>query len=122
MPPVSHVLAITNNLQQASCRLRLLALLQPLAERGVHVDVQVRPRAFFARRRLLKSAANYDAVLLQRKMLNPLDARVLRKSARHVFFDVDDAVMYHPYPVGPIERWRTWKRLFAGNRNVLSIT
>jgi glycosyltransferase involved in cell wall biosynthesis len=115
---VSNVLVITNNLRQASFRLRVQALANVLAERGIRLDIHVRPRGIFARRRLLKSAAKYDAVLLQRKLLDPMDAALLRKSARKVFFDVDDAVMFHSRPVGPLRRWLTWRRFAATARRV----
>jgi glycosyltransferase involved in cell wall biosynthesis len=105
-----RVLVITNNLQQASFRLRIEALRDALAQRGVELDIQVRPRAMLPRRHLLRRANLYDAVILQRKMLDPLDTRLLAKNARKLFFDVDDAVMFHSRPVGPIERWRTARR------------
>src|SRR5208282_4628443 len=60
-----------------------------------------------------KSAASFDAVLLQRKLLDPIDARLLRQSARRIVFDVDDAVMFHSRPVGPISRWQTRRRFAA---------
>jgi len=113
---VSRVLVITNNLQQASFRLRVQALTQALEQRGVTLDVHVRPRQGLARRQLLKSASTYDAVLLQRKMLNPGDTRLLRKNARKLFYDVDDAVMYHSRPVGLLKRWQTWRRFLATAR------
>jgi len=115
---VSRVLVITNNLQQASFRLRIEALRPALAQRGVLLDVHVRPRGLFSRRALLKRAAEYDAVLLQRKMLDPIDVRLLRKHAKKFFFDVDDAVMYHSRPVGPVERWRTRRRFLATAQSV----
>ena len=70
-----RVLVITNNLQQASFRLRIDALRQALAQRNISLDIHVRPRQMFSRRGLLKRAAEYDAVLLQRKMLDPFDLR-----------------------------------------------
>jgi glycosyltransferase involved in cell wall biosynthesis len=108
-----RVLAITNNLKQASYRLRIAALVAPLAARGVDLAIQVRPRSFFARRRLLRSAADYDAVILQRKLLDPGDAELLKSSGKSIFFDVDDAVMHHNRNVGFIERWRTNRRFEA---------
>jgi glycosyltransferase involved in cell wall biosynthesis len=116
-PPVSQILVITNNLQQASFRLRIDVLRNPLASRGVNLLVQVRPRGIFARRTLLKTAAHFDAVILQRKMLDPLDMKLLRQSARKIFFDVDDAVMLHSRPVGFIENWRTQRRFDATAKN-----
>jgi glycosyltransferase involved in cell wall biosynthesis len=115
-PSVSRVLVITNNLQQAAFRLRVQALTQLLQQRGITLDIQVRPREGVARRQLLKSASTYDAVLLQRKMLNPGETRLLRKHAHKLFFDVDDAVMYHSRPVGLLKRWQTWRKFLATAR------
>src|SRR5581483_5174377 len=107
---MKRILAITNNLKQASYRLRLAALVTPLAARGFALDVHVRPRGLLARRRLLRTAHEYDGALLQRKLLDPGDLRVLRARAKRIAYDVDDAVMYHERPVGRIERWRTTRR------------
>jgi len=111
-------MVITNNLQQASFRLRIDALRNPLATRDVVLDIHVRPRAILSRRRLLKRAADYDAVILQRKMLDPIDLRLLRRHSKKLFYDVDDAVMFHSRPVGPIECWRTRRRFRAVARSV----
>lgn len=112
-PSVSRVLVITNNLQQASFRLRIESLRDALAQRGFELDIHVRPRSMLPRRRLLRRAAEYDAVILQRKMLDPLDTSLLKRNARKLFYDVDDAVMFHSRPVGPIEQWRTNRRFHA---------
>jgi glycosyltransferase involved in cell wall biosynthesis len=110
---MTRVLVITNNLRQASFRVRIEALIPSLAGHGIECDVQVRPGGMLARRRLLRSAEDYEAVLLQRKLLDPGDARLLRRHARRILFDVDDAVMYHAHEVGRISRWRTARRFAA---------
>jgi glycosyltransferase involved in cell wall biosynthesis len=115
---VKRVLAITNNLRQASYRLRVAALIDPLAERGVKLEVKVRPRQWSARRQLLRSAEDYDAVLLQRKLLDGWDARLLARHARRVYFDVDDAVMYSNGPADWFSRWRNWRRFLATAKHV----
>jgi glycosyltransferase involved in cell wall biosynthesis len=109
---VKRVLVITNNLNQASYRLRMEVLIQPLQKRGLMLEPILRPRAWMARRRLLRSAASYHAVILQRKLLDPSDMKVLRKNARRVYFDVDDAVMFGLSP-GPLQRWMSWRRFLA---------
>ena len=113
-----RVLVIANNLQQASYRVRIDALIGPLRRRGVELETRLRSRAWRERRALLDSAGDYDAVILQRKLLDPGDARLLRRRARRVFFDVDDAVMYHAHPVGLVSRWRTGRRFRATATNV----
>jgi glycosyltransferase involved in cell wall biosynthesis len=110
---MKRILVITNNLQQASYRLRIAAILPALRERGFDLDVQVRPRGIFARRRLLASGDQYDAVLLQRKLLDPWDAKLLRKKARRIVYDVDDAVMFDEKPRGRFSQWRLARRFDA---------
>jgi glycosyltransferase involved in cell wall biosynthesis len=115
---VERILVITSNLQQASYRVRIAALIEPLRARGFELDVHVRPKKWFARRALLRTAGAYHAVILQRKLLDEFDAGLLRRCARKVFYDVDDAVMIHPGQVGWWSRLRTTLRFVATARNV----
>jgi glycosyltransferase involved in cell wall biosynthesis len=66
----------------------------------------------------MRRAARHDAVILQRKLLDPWDARILRQHARKIFYDIDDAVMHHPHPVGLWSRFRTRRRFIATTRIV----
>jgi glycosyltransferase involved in cell wall biosynthesis len=118
---VKRVLVITSNPAQASFRLRIGVLVEPLSQRGLALDVQVRPRSFLARRKLLRSAADYDAVILQRKMPSQAEWRILARCARPVFLDVDDAIMYRKDSAGWIARWRAWRRFLAMARNVTRV-
>lgn len=116
---MKRILVLANNLRQASFRLRIAALIPLLVERGFDLDVQLRPKGLLAGPGLwgiLKTAGEYDAVLLQRKFLNPLDAGILRRHARRVVYDIDDALMFHNRPVGRISRWRTQRRYLATAR------
>src|SRR4051812_26807599 len=115
---MSRVLVIITNPFQASYRLRIHAIAPLLAQRGFELDVQLRPKGLWARRKFLRAAGNYHGVILQRKLLDPSDARLLRQSARRIHYDIDDAVMYHAHPVGLISRWRTRRRFEATARIV----
>lgn len=116
---MSRVLVLINNPRQASYRVRIEAIVPLLRERGFDLDVQVRSRNWLARRRLLRSAGAYHAVLLQRKLLDPSDARLLRRSATgKIFYDIDDAVMYHNRPVSWLTRWTTSRRFQATARAI----
>jgi glycosyltransferase involved in cell wall biosynthesis len=118
---MKRILVLANNLAQASFRLRIAALIAPLAERGFELDVQLRPKGLLAGPKLwpiLKTAGEYDAVLLQRKFLGPLDASLLRKNAKRILYDIDDALMFHNRPVGRVSRWRTQRRFLATARIV----
>ena len=59
-------------------------------------DVHQLPKNKFSRWTLFKSARNYDAVLLHKKCLNFFDAKILRRYAKKIIYDFDDAIMYSP--------------------------
>ena len=113
---MKRVLVLANNLKQASYRVRVEALLPLLRERGVEPTVGLRSRNVFDNLRLYRSAREFDAVLLQRKLLDPWEARLLRRHAKRIVYDIDDAVMYHNRPVSWLSRWRTSRRFLATAR------
>jgi glycosyltransferase involved in cell wall biosynthesis len=84
-----------------------------LAKREIELDARLRPRSWLHQYMLLLSSRKYDAVVVQRKLLEKWDVRLLRMGRARIFFDVDDAVMHHPKPVGLIERWRSRRRFTA---------
>jgi glycosyltransferase involved in cell wall biosynthesis len=113
---MKRVLVLANNPAQASFRLRVAALAPLLAERGFELEICIRPKGWMAGpklRRALRAAGAYHAVLLQRRFLDPLDAGALRRHARKIFYDIDDALMFHNREVGRISRWRTQRRFRA---------
>jgi glycosyltransferase involved in cell wall biosynthesis len=89
-----HVLIITNNPDRASFRQRIEIYLDYLRAGGINCNVCRYPRSPLARWRLLRSSRDFDAVFLHKKRLNPFDALLLRRYARKVIYDFDDAVMY----------------------------
>ncbi|HEY2586487.1 MAG TPA: glycosyltransferase family 4 protein [Tepidisphaeraceae bacterium] len=116
---MKRVLVLANNPAQASFRLRIAALAPLLAERGFEWEICIRPKGWLAGselRRILRNAGTYHAVLLQRRFLDPLDAGVLHRHARKIFYDIDDALMFHNRQVGRISRWRTGRRFRATAR------
>src|SRR5687768_3002345 len=115
---LKRVLAVASNLEQASARLRVAALVEPLLRRGFDVELRALPKPWQARRALLRSAGGFHAVLLHRKLLDPWNWDLLRRHARRVVYDVDDAVLYAPAPVGWYSRWRTALRFDATTRRV----
>ena len=98
------VLVITIDMKEAAFRLRLKILRDLLAD-GYEFDFEVRPGDFSARGKLIATAGDYDAVIVQRKLLDPSHARLLRRRAKKVFFDLDDAVMVQRRK---ISRWSQW--------------
>ncbi len=90
------LLILSNNPGRASFRQRIGIYLPQLRAGGADCVVEKLPSHYLSRWRLYRSAANYDAVLLHKKTLNFWDAKVLRKHARKIIYDFDDAVMFSP--------------------------
>ncbi len=89
-----NILALVPDLKAPSCRFRVLQFVGPLAAEGVKLEVRELSRCKLRRWRLLRSSSRFDAVFLHRKLLNNLDYRVLKKHARRLIYDFDDALIY----------------------------
>jgi len=93
------LLIITNNPDRASFRQRGEVYLDQLLKQGIEPYVEKFPAGALSRIKLLMGCGCFDGVLLHKKRLNPLDAFLLRRYAKKVIYDFDDAVMYsdkHP--------------------------
>jgi len=91
-----RLIVISNNPDRASFRQRVKVHLDFLRLSGINCEVVRFPGSPVARYRLLRHTADYDAVFLHKKRLNLFEAPLLRKFARRIIYDFDDAVMYKP--------------------------
>ena len=89
-----RLLAITNNPERASFRQRIGVYIEHLQRSGIEVDVARLPKRMAGRIRFFRKAREYDGVFLHKKVLNPIDAFFLRKYARKIIYNYDDAVMF----------------------------
>jgi glycosyltransferase involved in cell wall biosynthesis len=89
-----NLLVITNNPHRASFRQRIGVYFDILRANGIDCEVAQLPAGVSARYKLFRRAADFDAVFLHKKGLNPLDALWLRKHSRKIIYNFDDAVMY----------------------------
>jgi glycosyltransferase involved in cell wall biosynthesis len=108
-----RVLVITIDPAEAAFRLRLGILAPLLAADGYTFDYRTRPGDLRDRRRLIGTAGDYDAVIVQRKLLDPSHARLLRRRAQRVIFELDDAVMTQRRKVSAWSRWLKERRFRA---------
>ncbi|MBL9122678.1 MAG: glycosyltransferase family 4 protein [Planctomycetaceae bacterium] len=89
-----RVIALIEKPDHVCYRYRLEAFIPELWERGCTLEAAPLARSWLGRLRQLRSLAAADVVILQRKLLPLLQLAVLRRSARKLIYDFDDAV-YH---------------------------
>lgn len=116
MSPVRAVF-VAESLAQASARLRILQALGPLEAQGVRAEALELPPRARGRWDFFRSLARADVVVLHRVLLNFLEFAFLRRNARRLLFDYDDAVMHRdPFRRSPLsrKRMRRFARTVAG--------
>lgn len=101
------ILFLTENEDGPSTRYRVRQFLPELEARGGEVTVSVVPDDRTARRALFAAAADHDRVVVQRRLVHPFDVRALRRSARSLIFDFDDAIQF---PDSMSRKRRSWSR------------
>ena len=89
-----RLLFITTRLTKPSYRFRIEQMFPCLQADGHEWRVELLPDSFFDRVALFKTAADFDAVVLQKKLLNRLELGILFGFARALIYDFDDAVMF----------------------------
>ena len=88
------VLALVDAPDHVCCRYRIRAFEPALDQAGCQLALRGLARGAWARWSQFRQASEYDAVILQRKLLPGWQLSALRKRARHLVFDFDDAVLY----------------------------
>ena len=88
------VLFLIQGFSVAASRYRVLQYLPYLKSKGVEAKVGLYPRTIKENIRFFNDLPNYDMVFLQRKRFNQPRLALLRRRARRIVYDFDDAVMY----------------------------
>lgn len=86
------VLALVESDTHVCCRYRILAFRSALQSAGHTLTIRAFPRDIVARLRLFAAARRFDVVVVQRKLLSLVELLILRRFARKLLFDFDDAV------------------------------
>lgn len=89
---MKKVLFLVKSEKTPSSRIRICELIPYLEKYGISGDVQFLPASCWKRWKLFKKAKDYSIVVLQKKLFSPLEFRKLRKQARFLVFDFDDAI------------------------------
>lgn len=100
-----------------STRIRVFNLLPVLREKGNYVDVFIYPSKLLDKLSFFKKLKHYDVVILQKKLVTFMDAFILRKFAKRLFFDFDDAIYLNDDTKGQFESKTRYQRF----RNIVKI-
>jgi glycosyltransferase involved in cell wall biosynthesis len=113
-----NLLALVESPDHVCCRYRIRAFAPAIERAGCSLTCERLERGAVRRTLQLRRAARFDVVILQRKLLPPWQLRILRRAARRLVFDFDDAVLFRDSndPRGPDDRRRL--RRFAGMMDV----
>lgn len=87
-----RVAALVESIEHVCCRYRLRAFAPRLAEQGIALRYHEIPKTWWRRLVFARQVADADAVILQRKLLAYPEVVMLRRNAKRLFFDIDDAV------------------------------
>ncbi|MFO0956206.1 MAG: glycosyltransferase family 4 protein [Isosphaeraceae bacterium] len=122
VPVRANVLALTEGPNHVCYRYRIRAFEPFLEEKGCRVTVWPLAKGLPERLKQLRGAREFDAVILQRRLLSTWETAWLRRHARRLVFDYDDAVMYrdsyHPKGLDAPRRRRRFRSI-AGSADVL---
>lgn len=88
------VLFLIQGFSVAASRYRVLQYIPYLRSNGIETKITLYPRTLKENIKFLKEVRNYDVIFLQRKRFNQPRLLLLRKRAKKIIYDFDDAVMY----------------------------
>ncbi len=88
------VVFLIHSLEVSGCRYRVLQYLPYLKEKGVEASVHFFKEPWLDKIRFYRSLGDYDLLYIHRRLFSPLEFAYVRRRARKIIFDFDDAIMY----------------------------
>jgi len=88
------VLFLIQGYSVAASRYRVLQYIPYLKSKGVEITLSLYPRTLKENIRFFYRLPQYDIVFLQRKRFNQPRLELLKRRAKQIVYDFDDAVMY----------------------------
>jgi glycosyltransferase involved in cell wall biosynthesis len=85
---------LIHSLEINSCRYRVLQYLPYLKKAGIDVSIHFYQRRWRDKLRFYNTLGHYDIFYIHRKLFPPLEFAYIRRKARKIIYDFDDAIMY----------------------------
>lgn len=111
-----HVLFLVPRLDKASTRYRVSQFLPSLDAAGISWEIRALSRTSRQWRQFLRQLMRADIVFIQKKLFSSLEIAIVRKLARRLVFDLDDAVMFKDGPASSRQQTRQARRFGATAR------
>jgi glycosyltransferase involved in cell wall biosynthesis len=89
-----HVAFLATRAAKPSFRFRVERMLPSFAERGHRCETLFLTGSLWQRLALYRKLGRFDVVYLQKRLLSRPELMLLRRSARTLIYDLDDAVMF----------------------------
>ncbi len=121
------VLFLVKSEKTPSSRIRVLDLVPYLRQNDIEAEVEILPESYLNRLLLFRKASSYPVTLLQKRLLSMFDFMELRRRAKSLVFDFDDAI-YHknascsanPADYESFTRMMKFKRTVGGSDMVIA--
>ena len=89
-----RVAFLIHSMEVSGCRYRVLQYLPYLQGQGVETSIHLFPKRASDKLKLYRSLARYDLFFVHRRLFPPVEFWYLRRQAKRIVFDFDDAIMY----------------------------
>jgi glycosyltransferase involved in cell wall biosynthesis len=85
---------LIHSLEVSSCRYRVLQYLPYLKKQGVDLSIHFYKRKWLDKLKFYNSLGEYDILYVHRKLFLPVEFWYIRRKAKKIIYDFDDALMY----------------------------
>jgi glycosyltransferase involved in cell wall biosynthesis len=85
---------LIHSLEVNSCRYRVLQYLPYLKKAGIDASIHFYQRTWREKLRFYNTLGNYDIFYIHRKLFPPVELAYIRRKAKKIIYDFDDAIMY----------------------------
>ena len=101
---------LVRSMEDSSSRYRALQFVPFLKEKGVDVTVLSRQRRWRDKPKLYNTLDRFDIIVIFRKLFTPVEFWYIRRKARKIIYDLDDAVMHRSSGSTPSTSFSRWLR------------